>query len=429
MMTKGFASFVLVFIGGLFWALEASESLDRARQLERSGQGVEARAVLARAAQEAPNNPTALLEYAEFLDRYGDPAARGTYEKLLAVLTSSGDRTKTMGIARRLIGLDLLAGDRAAAARHLEAYRAAGGKDLAALPVASAPGAAKDGPSILIPGPLRSFARMAAISSDSTPQDVLPALARNVVTNGYQASHSNDALEQTEYLKLVHRYLSQARELEKLAGQEKVIKIETCESANTGELLRILGYRMRGGCGSEVVLETVNASRAFLTTDSGFPLQRAGAGASDQPAVHLRLSNLPSFPCCSQSDYWLSASDRDRGEFIDTFLSDPSTLPALPGLSKLDRETAEDLRKNVPFPRLKAFSHVLDFFGGMFQIRGGKAVIPGGARSAAAWTELVGALSGQGRGFLGEADWQGRRLAGQLFRRSGAHPRIRCRTT
>jgi len=37
------------------------------------------------------------------------------------------------------------------------------------------------------------------------------------------------------------------------------------------DLLRILGYRMRGGCGSEVVLETVNAPRAFLTTDSGFP--------------------------------------------------------------------------------------------------------------------------------------------------------------
>ena len=50
------------------------------------------------------------------------------------------------------------------------------------------------------------------------PERILPALARNVVTNGYQASHSNEALEQTEYLKLVHRYLSQARELEKLAG-------------------------------------------------------------------------------------------------------------------------------------------------------------------------------------------------------------------
>ena len=42
--------------------------------------------------------------------------------------------------------------------------------------------------------------------------------------------------------------------------------------AERRRLLRILGFRMRGGCGSEVVLETVNATRAFLTTDSGFPL-------------------------------------------------------------------------------------------------------------------------------------------------------------
>ena len=113
---------------------------------------------------------------------------------------------------------------------------------------------------------------MAALSPDLGPDDVIPALARNVVTNGYQAASSNEALEQTEYLKLVIRYLSQARELEKLAGADKIIKIETCDSSQTAELLRVLGYRMRGACGSEVVLETVNATRAFLTIDSGFPL-------------------------------------------------------------------------------------------------------------------------------------------------------------
>ena len=74
---------------------------------------------------------------------------------------------------------------------------------------------------------------MAALSPDSDPADVLPALARNVVTNGYQASHNNESLEQTEYLKLVHRYLSQARELEKLAGesryhQDRQLRIARC---------------------------------------------------------------------------------------------------------------------------------------------------------------------------------------------------------
>jgi hypothetical protein len=154
---------------------------------------------------------------------------------------------------------------------------------------------------------------MAAISSDLTPEEVLGALARNVVTNGYQASHSNDALEQTEYLKLVHRYLSEARELEKLGGADKTIKVETCESESAGELLKVLGYRMRGGCGSEVVLETVNASRAFLTTDSGFPLSELEqALRTNRPFIydfHPAVVGVLYGP-----DYWLR--QRKSGEFM-----------------------------------------------------------------------------------------------------------------
>ena len=92
---------------------------------------------------------------------------------------------------------------------------------------------------ISIPGPLRSFARMAALSPDLSPDDLSSGLARNIVTNGYQASASSDSLDQTEYLKLVFRYMSQARELEKLAADTNhVIKIETCDSAKTADLLR-----------------------------------------------------------------------------------------------------------------------------------------------------------------------------------------------
>src|ERR1035437_6864929 len=193
------------------------------------------------------------------------------YGNLLAALRAGGDSARAGTVARRLALLDLLAGDRNAAGAHLDAYRAAGGQAVSpgTPPEANSPA---DQGTANIPGPLRSFARMAALSPDADLADVLPALARNVVTNGYQASHNNESLEQTEYLKLVHRYLSQARELEKLSGETRTIKIDTCESPTAGELLRILGFRMRGGCGSEVVLETVNAPRAFLTTDSGFPL-------------------------------------------------------------------------------------------------------------------------------------------------------------
>ncbi|MBZ5627144.1 MAG: hypothetical protein LAQ69_51995, partial [Acidobacteriia bacterium] len=244
----------------------------------------------------------------------------------------------------------------------------------------------------------RSFARMAAISPDAQPEEVLPALARNVVTNGYQASHSNDALEQTEYLKLVHRYLSQAHELAKLAGDQKVITIGNCESPNVAELIRILGFRMRGGCGSEVVLETVNAARAFLTTDSGFPVNELEqALRTNHPFTYDYHSSQVSV--IFGPDYWLG-SPKEPVDFIEAFLSDPSICRLYLGLSKLDRETAEALRKADTYTRLKAYAHVLDFFGGMFEIRGGKAVTPGGQRSAAAWTELVGVSPDKGAEFL-----------------------------
>ena len=172
---------------------------------------------------------------------------------------------------------------------------------------------------IAIPGPLRSFSRMAALAPEIAPDDVLPALARNVVTNGYQAAGSNDVLEQTEYLKLVVRYLSQARELEKLADSSGIIKIETCDSTQTGELLRVLGYRMRGGCGSEVVLETLNATRAFLTIDSGFPLAELEQDLrTNRPfAYDFKPTQVP---ILYTQDYWLSSKDR-AGRRIHRFIS------------------------------------------------------------------------------------------------------------
>jgi len=369
---------------------------DSIRKMEMTGDTAGARAALARAAAGSPNSIPAITAYAEFLDRYGDPACREEYAKLLAALRSSGNTARAGVIAGRLADLDLLAGDRAAASRDLEAYRSLTGRNLT-FGSATEVSESKDAKQTAsIPGPLRSFARMAAIPPDAAPEDILPALARNVVTNGYQASHSNDALEQTEYLKLVHRYLSQARELAKLAGEPQVIKIESCDSATVAELIRILGFRMRGGCGSEVVLETVNAARAFLTTDSGFPVNELEqALRTNRPFTYDYHPSHVSV--IFGTDYWMGSSKED---FIEMFLSDPSVCRLYLGLSKLDRETAEALRKQDSYVRLKAFAHVLDFFGGMFEIRDGKAVIPGGQRSAAAWGELAGVSPDKGAEFF-----------------------------
>jgi hypothetical protein len=367
-------------------------------QLESKGDALQALERLQKAADASPQDAAALRAYAEFLDRHRDPGARAAYGKLDRLLAHQAAKSpERAAVVRRLVILDLLAGDRQAASVHLIAYREAGGSGLS-LPSAETSAGPKDN-YIEIPGPLRSFSRMAALAPEMHPEDLLTALARNVVTNGYQASGTNETLDQTEYMKLVIRYLSQARELDRLGGEKKVIRIETCESTQTGDILRILGYRMRGGCGSDVILETVNATRAFLTIDSGFPLsQLEQALRTNRPFV---LDYHPArVPVLYTVDYWRSAKDKTSGEFIDFFLSDPSLCRLYLSLSKLDPETAMDLREAVPAPRLKVYSHVIDFYGAMFQIRGGKALVPGGARSEKAWAELVGAQPANGASFI-----------------------------
>ena len=65
---------------------------------------------------------------------------------------------------------------------------------------------------VVIPGPLRSFLRMAGISQQIAPNDVLPLVARNAYATGYLNGVP------TEYLHLLERYLHQARELQMMAG-------------------------------------------------------------------------------------------------------------------------------------------------------------------------------------------------------------------
>jgi hypothetical protein len=378
--------------------LAAQDLAEQAQRLEERGDATAARQLLERAARSAAQDAGPVLAYAEFLESYRDPNTRRAYEKALTLLEGASNQVRRAQVARRLVLLDLIEADRDAAAKHLAVYRSSGGRDLPAQLPELRVEPDEERQTIDIPGPLRPFARMAAVNPEIAPALLLPALARNVVTGGYQA-RAGETLEQTEYLKLVIRYLSQARELQKLAGEQKTIRIETCESAQTADLLRVLGYRMRGGCGSEVVLETVNPSRAFVTVDSGFPLtELEQALRTNRPFSHAYPTTH--LPVLYGADYWLTAKDKQSGDFIDVFLSDPALCRFYVAMSKLSRSTANELRQAAPMPRLKVFAHVLDFFGEMFEIRGGNAEVPGGARSAAMWAELVGVPPSQGGAFF-----------------------------
>ena len=77
---------------------------------------------MARAASEEPNKFAAQEAYAEFLERYGDPNAREAYGRALAAAQRANDKAETAEASHSLAVLDLIAGDRDAAARHAEIY-------------------------------------------------------------------------------------------------------------------------------------------------------------------------------------------------------------------------------------------------------------------------------------------------------------------
>jgi len=162
------------------------------RQPESAGDANEARGMLASAVQKNPGSAAALRSYAEFLEQYGQPEARAVYAQLLAQLRRAGGAAEAAEIAHRLVILDLLAGDGEALARDRESYRAITGKALPSLERAARSVAYR--PHTRTDAIVRANGRHCARGG---ARDVLPALARNVVTNGYQASRSNETLEQT----------------------------------------------------------------------------------------------------------------------------------------------------------------------------------------------------------------------------------------
>lgn len=386
-----FAVLSVALVTGLY-AAPAREDVDRALRMERSGQAEQARTLLAREAQSS-SDPETLVAYAEFLDRYRDAGRIDAYRKAFESLPASAPAERKRNLARRLATLSILAGNSSDANKYLQAYRDAGGSGLDGYkPVAkdSAPPDPASDNYAAIPGPLLSFQRMAALSTDQEGEELLASLARNLVTNGYRATRGAETLEQTEYLKLLLQYLSQAREMAQMAGADRTLRIPACESTETASLLKILGFRLRGECGPEAVLETVNPSRAFLSIDSGFPL--AELEHAYRRGESFSIPYDPNYlPVEFGKSYWLSGAKKVEGDFIDVFLADPSMARLYVALGKMHRPTAEALKSAIEVQRLKNFAHVLDFFGETMEIRDGKVVVPGGAAAENVWRDIVGA--------------------------------------
>ncbi len=397
-------TWVCATVGVLFAQILAGQGgsgpAAEADRLAAEGKVQEAKSRLAQAVADSPNNAALLTQRAQFLDSRGDPDALKAYQEALDA--ASTDEAKRR-IASRIAVLAMYDGKVDIARDAVETVRQAGGSNWSALapPAGETSDPEREGYGYAeIPGIFDGFLRMAALSTDLHPDQLLPALARNIVTGGYRTMRGGEALEETEYLKLLRQYLTQARELRQIAGDDNVIDIAECESEATATLLKTLGYRLRGECGPQAVLETVNPSRAFLSIDSAFPLAELEDAYRREVPFH-QTYGMTRLPVLFGPEYWTEAADKKaEGDFIDVFLSDPALARLYVAMSKMHRPTATALRQTVPAQRLKNYANVMDFFGESFEIREGRAVVPGAQRSAATWKKLAGEDPANGAKFL-----------------------------
>jgi hypothetical protein len=241
---------------------------------------------------------------------------------------------------------------------------------------------------IAIPGPLRPFLRMAGISQESTPADVLPLLARNAFLYGHQLG------KKTEYLVLEDRYVQQARELQPLAIDNGSIHIAGCSDVEP--LIQVLGYQFEAGCSHDgATLITANAERAFLTVDSGFPLTRLEQ--SLQQGTPFSYSYPATrVPILFHEYDWLAlvpSSQRTGQTLLDLLLNDQDADRLYTALTKLDPETRRTLFHSPGLKKLLFYAPTLDFYGSRLCVRSGALVLPGGEAARPAWEALVGVSS------------------------------------
>jgi len=239
---------------------------------------------------------------------------------------------------------------------------------------------------IEIPGPLRSFLRMAGISQEINPDEVLPLLARNAFLYGYQTGHK------TEYLVLADRYVHLARELEPLAKSDGKIHVTGCDDA--GDLIRVLGYQFEHGCSKQdASLVTADAERAFLTVDSGFPLTKLEESLqSGTPFVYPFAATR--VPILFRESDWVNVTGTNQkggSDLLDLLLNNQNVDRLYSAMARVEPETRQQLYQVSGLRKLLPVAAVFDFYGSRICIRSGAVQVPGGAAAEKDWQDLVGA--------------------------------------
>ena len=148
-----------------------------------------------------------------------------------------------------------------------------------------------------------------------------------------------------------------------LAGSSGTIRVANCEDA--GPLLSILGYHARPACGKGFHPCDRRPERAFLTTDSGFPLT-ALEEALEKGETFTYAFPESRVPVLFNENDWKSLSNskiRGPQTLVDILLHEPAVDRLYWALSNTDAETRAALERSPGLGKLLPFGPVLDFYG------------------------------------------------------------------
>ena len=240
---------------------------------------------------------------------------------------------------------------------------------------------------ITLPGPMRSFLRMAGISQKASPDEVLPLFGHFVETYGYEGSKERSP-KQTEALILFKRYFVQANTLASLAGAGATLQFSTCDEAR--QLIADLGYKLSNGCGKDPTIEVDDSDKAFVTVDSGFPLADLQEDLRNGKPFSIPYASARVPLIYSKRDWTGKANSADID--VVTVLADQPALARLYwGLSRVDDVTRAALLRSGSVQKMLPYGSVLDFYGASIAAHGGRVIVPGGTQAEPAWAKLVGA--------------------------------------
>ena len=149
-----------------------------------------------------------------------------------------------------------------------------------------------------------------------------------------------------------------------LAGSSGTIRVTNCADAEP--LLGILGYHTRPACGEkDSILMTADAERAFLTTDSGFPLTALEEALQKGEPFTYAFPNSRVPVLFSENDWKALSGAKSRGAqtLVEILLREPAIDRLYWALSNSDTETRAALQHNPGLARLLPYGAVLDYYG------------------------------------------------------------------